>query len=76
MSDLVFRWIELAVHSHCGPGVNQLRDGTAPPRRAPPVGSAGELHLHQQLVLSHREGHGGGAEGWSGQRREGGCSLS
>lgn len=44
-----------AAHSHGGPGVDQLRDRTAPLQRAPPADGAGELHLHQQALIS--EGH-------------------
>lgn len=73
MSDLEFRVIEVVVHSHCGPGINQFRDGTAPLQRAPPVGSTRELHLHQQLVVFQRDQDRGSAEGWGGERREGGC---
>ena len=51
MSDLVLRVIELVVHSHSRPGVNEFRDRAALPRRAPPVGCTGELHHHQQLVV-------------------------
>lgn len=62
--------IEPVVNRHCGPGVNEFSDWTATLRRAPPVGSTGELHLHQQLVVFHRDGDGGRAEGFGGSEEK------
>lgn len=70
MFDLVFRGFEGVVHSHCCPGVNHLRDGTALLHGAPPAGSTWELHPHQQQqVIPQRDGDRRGAEGWSRQTR-------
>lgn len=41
-----------AAHGHGGPRVDQLRDRAALLQRAPPADGAGELHLHQQALLS------------------------
>lgn len=68
MSDLVVRAVELIEHGDGGPGVYQRGDGTAHVTRAPPAGSAGELHLHRQAVVGQRDGDRRRAEGCGWER--------
>lgn len=63
MQDLEVRLIECVVHCYCCPGVNEFRHRTAALQRAPPAGSTGKLHLHQQQVVLQRDGHRGRTEG-------------
>lgn len=64
----MIRAIELVVDSHCGPGVNQLRNGTAYTMRAPSFGSTGKLYLYQQAVVIQRHRERWRAEGLAGKR--------
>lgn len=68
-ADLAVGVADGAAHSDGGPGVDQLGDRTAPLQRAPPADGAGELHLHQQALLSEGHRDGRGAESCGGHAR-------